>query len=116
MKAQMVFGAVTVEAEGDTKQVFAELASAAEIFGQSTCGACGSDKVVPVSREVDGNHYYEMRCRSCGCSLSYGQTKATGSLFPRRKKNEAWLPNKGWVEGFNAKPVPQSEPETFVGF
>ena len=120
MKAQMVFGAVTVEAEGDTKQVFAELASAAEIFGQSTCGACGSEKVAPVAREVDSNHYYEMRCSSCGCSLSFGQTKATQSLFPRRKKNEAWLPNRGWVEAFNAnrprEDNKQAEPDSFTGF
>ena len=120
MKAQMVFGGITIEAEGDCKQVFSELASAAEIFGQSACNACGSEKVAPVAREVDGNHYFEMRCNSCGCALSFGQKKQDGTLFPRRKKNEAWLPNRGWVEAFNAnKPREDNKqgfPDSFTGF
>jgi len=116
MKAQMVFGGVTVEAEGECKEIFVELASAAEIFGQSVCRACGSDKVVPVAREVDSNWYYEMRCTACNCALGFGQKKIDGKLFPRRKKGETWLPHGGWVEGFNAKPVAQSEPDSFAGF
>lgn len=116
MKATMVFGEVSVTAEGDCKEIFCELASAAEIFGQSKCAACGSTSVVPVAREVDSNWYYEMRCKSCNCALSFGQKKIDGKLFPRRKKGETWLANGGWVEGFTGRQQTQTEPETFAGF
>jgi len=99
MKASMVFGSVTITAEGDVKEIFTELASAAEVFGQSVCGSCGSELTSPVSREVDGNHYYEMRCNSCGCTLGFGQRKADGALYPRRKdKAGNWMPNRGWAD------------------
>lgn len=98
MKASMVFGPVQISVEGDAKSCFSELAAAAEVFGQSSCGACGSEAVVPVVREVDGNTYYEMRCNSCGCTLGFGQRKVGGALFPRRKKDEQWLPNRGWTD------------------
>jgi len=111
MKARMVFGSVQIEAEGDTKSCFAELASAAEVFGQSTCGACGSELVAPVMREVDGNTYYEMRCQSCGSTLAFGQRKQGGALFPRRKdKNDTWLPHRGWVDHRNKAAAKTEEP------
>jgi hypothetical protein len=99
MKASMVLGSVTITAEGDAKECFTELASAAEVFGQASCGSCGSELVVPVVREVDGNTYYEMRCQSCGCTLGFGQRKIDGKLYPRRKSKEGdWLPNRGWAD------------------
>ena len=99
MKAAMVFGSVTITAEGDAKECFTELASAAEVFGQAACGSCGSELVVPVVREVDGNTYYEMRCQSCGCTLGFGQRKQDGKLYPRRKnKDGEWMPNRGWAD------------------
>ena len=99
MKASMILGGITISSEGDAKEVFTELASAAEVFGQHVCGSCGSELVVPVAREVDGNHYYEMRCNSCGCTLGFGQRKADGALYPRRKgKDGNWLPNRGWQD------------------
>ena len=103
MKASMVFGPVQIAVEGDAKACFAELASAAEVFGQSSCGKCGSEHVAPVVREVDGNTYYEMKCKSCGACLSFGQRKVGGALFPRKKKDEQWLPNNGWVDFRSAK-------------
>lgn len=110
MKASMQFGAIRVEAEGDAKECFAEIASAAEVFGQSACGACGSEMVVPVVRDIDGNVYYEMRCQSCGCALGFGQRRVDGKLYPRRKKDENWLPNRGWVDMRTKQPQPASEP------
>jgi len=110
MRAKMRFGEIEIEAEGDTKSVFGELASAAEVFGNSICGQCGSGNVVPVVREVDGNTYYEMRCTSCGCTLGFGQRKVGGALFPRRKKDENWLPNRGWVNHRKESPAGASEP------
>ena len=110
MKAKMIFGVVHVEAEGDAKEVFKELSSAAEVFGQDTCGACGSKNVTPVCREVEGNTYYEMRCNACGCALGYGQRKADGVLFPRRRKDDQWLPHKGWLDKRQYSAEPQAEP------
>lgn len=99
MKASMIFGSVTVTAEGEAKEIFTELASAAEVFGQSVCGACGSELTTPVVREVDGNTYYEMRCNSCGCTLGFGQRKSDGALYPRRKdKAGNWMNNRGWAD------------------
>lgn len=111
MKASMVFGGMTITAEGDAKECFVELASAAEVFGQSVCGSCGSELTAPVVREVDGNTYYEMKCNSCGCTLGFGQTKVGGKLFPRRKdKANNWLPNRGWVDFRNKTAQPAGEP------
>lgn len=99
MKASMVFGGIQISADGDAKEVFTELAGAAEVFGNSVCGACGSEHTVPVVRENDGNTYYEMRCQSCNCTLGFGQTKVGGRLFPRRKDKQGnWLPNRGWAD------------------
>lgn len=112
MKATMVFGGVTITAEGEAKEIFAELASAAEVFGQNVCGSCGSELTVPVVREVDGNTYYEMRCTSCNCTLGFGQTKVGGKLFPRRKdKAGNWLPQRGWIDHRNKPSAsPAGEP------
>lgn len=97
MKASMIFGGVTISAEGDVKDVFTELAGAAEVFGNHICGSCGSDHTSPVVRDVDGNTYYEMRCSNCGSTLGFGQRKSDGALYPRRKdKNGNWIDNRGW--------------------
>jgi len=98
MQAMMDFGRVRVTSEGDAKEVFEELAKAAEVFGQNKCGACGSEDTTPVVREIDGNHYYEMRCNQCGHCLGFGQRRVDGALFPRRKKGEEWLPKRGWID------------------
>ena len=98
MQAIMDFGRIRITAEGDAKEVFAELARASEVFGQSKCGACGSEDTTPVVREIEGNTYYEMKCNSCGCCLGFGQRRQDGALFPRRKKDEQWLPKRGWID------------------
>jgi cytochrome c5 len=108
--ARMTFGSVVIEAEGSEKEVFAELARAAEVFGHTTCRACEGNNVRPSVREVDGNTYYEMHCNDCHAALSFGQTKAGGKLFPRRKKDEHWLPNGGWVTRQAAQSAPKEEP------
>jgi hypothetical protein len=86
------------ELEGSgQKEVFKELATIQEIFGETKCGLCGSTNIRFVVRNVDGNDYYELRCLDCGAILSYGQHKKGGTLFPKRKDDEGnWLPNMGW--------------------
>ena len=100
MRAQMMFGLVKIEAEGDAKEVFAELAQAAEVFGNSECKNCGSREVVPSFRDHEGNQYYEMTCTKCNCALGFGQRKSDGKLFPRRKNNKTgeWIVNDGWQD------------------
>lgn len=100
MKVSYIVGTSTVEVEGkDVKDVFTQLSGAVEVFGHAKCGACGSAAVVPNVREVQGNTYYEMRCTQCGATMGFGQRKADGQLYPKRKDKEGnWLPNGGWVK------------------
>jgi len=79
------------------KEVFKEIATLQEIFGEEKCGACGKDSVRFVVRNVDDNDYYEQRCNNCKSILSFGQHKKGGTLFPKRKdENGNYLPNNGW--------------------
>lgn len=100
MKVQYRAGKSVIEAEGkDIKDVFTQLSGAVEVFGHSICGACRGENVVPTVREVQGNTYYELRCRDCGSTLAFGQRKADGALYPKRKdKDGVWLENNGWVK------------------
>jgi len=87
-----------IEGEGQ-KQIFKELATVQEIFGESCCGACKSSDLRFVVRNVEDNDYYELRCNKCGSVLSYGQHKKGGTLFPKRKdENNNWLDNRGWYK------------------
>ena len=105
MKVTAVVGKNTIEVEGrDAKHCFEQMAAAQEIFGEYTCGACGSDEVVCVVREAGGHTFYEMRCKACGARLQFGQRKADGALYPRRKDASGnWLDNYGWTKWDGAK-------------
>lgn len=88
----------TIEAEGkDVKDCFTELAGAVEVFSQNECRACGSTDVIPVVRDVQGNTYYEMKCTGCHATLGFGQRRADGAMYPRRKDGEGnFIDNFGW--------------------
>lgn len=91
----------SLEVDGkDVKEAFAQLSAAVEVFSQNQCGACGNTEVVPSVRENAGNTYYEMRCNGCHATLSFGQRRQDGALYPRRKntKTGEWLPNFGWTK------------------
>jgi Zn ribbon nucleic-acid-binding protein len=98
MKIRWKTDRIEIEVDGaDTKDCFAELAGAIEVFGVSTCGACDSTNTVPVTRENKGNHFYEVRCVDCGCSIGFGQRKSDGALYPRRKDQDGNLiGTNGW--------------------
>jgi hypothetical protein len=87
-----------VEIDANTpKEVFKELASFQEVFAETICGACNSEDLKFQVRTVEGNDYYEMRCKSCFAKLSFGQNKTGGGLFPKRKiDGEYDKENKGW--------------------
>lgn len=81
------------------KEVFKELATIQEIFGEEKCGVCGKDSIRFVVRNIDDNDYYELRCSDCGSVLAFGQHKKGGTLFPKRKDDDGkYLPNKGWYK------------------
>lgn len=92
-------GRLTLQADGNTKEVFEQLADFDEVFNQTTCAATGSDNVVFRVRQVDGNKYYEVAAVESGHKLSFGQTRDGLKLFPRRKdKDGNWLTDSGWVK------------------
>lgn len=113
MKVKYKTDRIEVEVEGkDTKDVFTQLAGAIEVFGASVCGACDSKNTSPVSREVQGNHYFEMQCHDCGASLGFGQRKIDGALYPRRRdKDGNFLNGNGWTKWRERKAA--QEVETF---
>jgi len=86
------------ELEGSgQKEVFKELATIQEIFGEETCGLCNNNNIKYVVRNVDDNDYYELKCTTCKGILSFGQHKKGGTLFPKRKDDKGnYMPNNGW--------------------
>lgn len=95
-----VNGKLQFEVEGSgQKELFKELATIQEIFGEEKCAACNKTNIRFVVRNVDSNDYYELRCNDCGAVLSFGQHKKGGTLFPKRKDDDGnYLPNKGWYK------------------
>jgi hypothetical protein len=107
----------TVEADGkDAKDVFSQIAAAVEVFSQNQCQACSSTDVVPCVREVQGNTYYEMRCTNCHATLGFGQRKADGALYPRRKDADGnFVDNYGWKK-WERKQAADVAADDFVSF
>jgi len=92
-------GRITVGFEADTQTaMFADIARFQEVFAESKCGKCGSENLIFTTRTIDDNTYYELRCADCGAKLQYGAHKVGGGLFPKRKEDGEWLPDKGWVK------------------
>jgi len=86
-----------VEEKSQT-DVFEQVATLQEVFGNSVCGACGSSDIKYIVREDKEEHkYYEMACQKCRAKLSFGQHKKGQTLFPKRKDGDKWLENQGWV-------------------
>jgi hypothetical protein len=98
---------VTFEAKSQA-DLFQQLAEFQEIFEDGSVNIEGKD--VPTSdlrysvRTVDGNDFFERRYvgpdKSLrGYKLAYGQMKEKkGHLFPKRKDENGWLKNDGWVK------------------
>ena len=91
---------LTFETDGvGQKEIFEELSSIGEVFGESTCGKCGDTNLRFQVRTVDDNKYYELKCLKCGAILAFGAHKKGGTLFPKRKDGDGnYLDNKGWVK------------------
>jgi translation initiation factor 2 beta subunit (eIF-2beta)/eIF-5 len=91
---------VTFELEGSgQKDIFEQLSSVQEVFGEGACGKCNSENIRFQVREVDGNKFYELKCNACGSTLAFGAHKKGDTLFPKRKDGDGkWLDNKGWTK------------------
>ena len=90
---------LNVEIESESaKDAFKKLAEFQEVFAESQCGQCKSEDIQFIVRTVDGNDYYELKCRSCAAKLAFGQHKSGGTLFPKRKLPDGSYDskNKGW--------------------
>ena len=90
---------LNVEIDSDSaKDAFKKLSEFQEVFDESNCGQCNNDDLQFIVRTVEGNDYYELRCKSCGAKLAFGQHKSGGTLFPKRKlaNGEFDKENKGW--------------------
>lgn len=80
-----------VTAEGDTHlDIFKQLSSLFEIFGEEKCLKCGGTYKYRVRTVTDGKKTYEypeLVCtnRECRAKLQFGQSEG-GSLFPKRFK------------------------------
>ena len=86
-----------LEAEGDVKEIFKQLALFEEVFCRSTNHKNEkSDELSFSVREHDGNDFFEIKDED-GWAFGFGQTKVGQKLFPRKKDaNGEWLPDNGW--------------------
>jgi hypothetical protein len=101
---------VTIQAEGNThKELFAQLSSLTEVFGQAECGCCKGKNIRPVARKVEVMEgkkakeyvYYEFHCLNMDCRarLAFGCHQEGDSLFPKKKDESGeWIKNNGWVK------------------
>ncbi|PIZ50978.1 hypothetical protein COY27_04965 [Candidatus Woesearchaeota archaeon CG_4_10_14_0_2_um_filter_33_13] len=90
---------IKVEIESKAaKDAFKELAEFQEVFDEANCGLCSKDDLQFTVRTVEGNDFYELRCKSCGGKLVFGQHKSGGTLFPKRKQDDGSYKNRGWFK------------------
>ena len=91
---------MTVELEAKTqKDIFQQLGSIQEIFGETTCGKCKKGNLRFVVRNVDDNDFYELHCLDCYAKLPFGCHKKGDTLFPKRKDDaNVRLPDNGWFK------------------
>ena len=94
---------LNVEIDSESvKETFKKLAEFQEIFDETACQLCQNEDLQFVVRTVEGNDYYELKCKNCFAKLAFGQHKSGGSLFPKRKNQEgSFDKNKGWHKWIN---------------
>lgn len=105
----------TVVAEGETpKDLFQQIVSLQEVFGEDTCGKCQKNNLrYKIRRATDAKgkkeyFYHEIQCRDCYAKLSVSEAEG-GVLFPVRweRKDGEYVKDKdgrnvprgtyGWV-------------------
>ena len=99
MKVTYKTGKFSVEAEGNTTEIFEQLAAFDSVFGNCVNKANDSENIGFRHRIVDENHYYEMYDKDTFHTLKFGKTKKDQSLFPRRIDVDGnWIDNGGWTK------------------
>ena len=100
MKVIYKTGKFTVEAEGNTTEVFKQLAYFDSVFGNCINKVNGSENIGFRHRVVDENDYFEMYDKDTFHTLQFGKTKKDGSLFPRKKNLDTgeYYPDGGWAK------------------
>lgn len=95
MEAQLRLpNGIVLKVEGDTqKELFMEIASANEVFGEPCCGLCKSQDIKIVLRVAGEHDFPEYHCQKCYARLSLGQNLKGGGLFPIRKLIKNLDPN-----------------------
>lgn len=92
MKARYeAYNSLSFEIEGDKlPTILKELASIREAIAWEPCGKCRSDNTFPNHREVDGTHFYELKCQEpkCGAVLQLGTHKDGGTLYKKKMKTD----------------------------
>ena len=112
MKVTYKTGKFTVEAEGNTTEVFKQLASFDSVFGNCKNKANDSENIGFRHRVVDENDYFEMYDKDTFHVLKFGRTKKDQSLFPRRKDADGnYFPDGGWVKYDPNAPKVKSAPK-----
>jgi hypothetical protein len=81
------------------KEIFGTLAKIGEVFGNGKCQKCGNTDLKYVVRNVEDNDFYELRCNNmkCRAKLHFGVKKKGDELFPKRKNDDGYLADGGWV-------------------
>ena len=78
-----------IEAGSDKHEmvdIFEELAKMQEVFAHEECGCCKSKDIRFLTRTVDKNKFYEMRCNKCFARLQFGCSQENkGDLYPKRR-------------------------------
>ena len=94
-------GRITFELDGSTpKEIFKAIAEVHDVFEADTaeCGCCHKNRIIFRVRVNEDNEFYELYCQSCTAALSFGQRKAGGRLYAKRKDSAGkLLPDGGWA-------------------
>lgn len=70
------------------KEAMEAMSAFSEIFSESACGKCKSDKIYH-SVSTHGDYtYYKLRCSACNATFDFGQNKDMTSLFAKRAPRE----------------------------
>ena len=109
-------GRLVFKVTGETpKALFKEIAAIQDLFeAETVCGCCNStnsdgdafDIKFQLRTAGDRNEYeyYELVCKNpeCRARFSFGQSKDQKSLFPKRKDDNGYFPNRGWARYSNS--------------
>jgi len=114
MKLTYTKNNVALEVVAETqKEIFAQLASAQEIFMEPCCAQCGGEYKFQVrtvnkmnGKKPETYEYPELVClnKECRAKLSFGTHQEGSTLFPKRgAMNEEtgkyeWFGKNGWVK------------------